>query len=182
MKVALTSAPDKISSVTLAELFGKWPGQSVATWRSVRCPSIVVRTRSRSVSNACLSASMSPLRIASTAAGASDCRSWEPMLHPVIQIMAARTVSSYQQLGSIFGRKRLGALDAFGPLRIAELRRRRGAAVDGVADRHEELFLSRWRAHAEQACRLVRHVLERVGRIGGGVLGGAGGRPLGPAP
>jgi hypothetical protein len=69
-------------------------------------------------------------------------------------------------------------LDAFGPLFCAELRRWRGAAVDGVADRHEELLLSRWRAQAEQACRLVRQVLERVGRIGGDVHGRASARPL----
>src|SRR5882672_7284168 len=47
---------------------------------------------------------------------------------------------SYQQLRSILGRQCLGALDAFGLLGRAEHWRRRGPAIDGVADRHEELF------------------------------------------
>jgi hypothetical protein len=54
--------------------------------------------------------------------------------------------SSHQQLRSVLGRQRLGPLDAFGPLGLAEFRRRRGAAFDRVADRHEEFLLSRRRA------------------------------------
>src|ERR1700730_10364382 len=83
---------------------------------------------------------------------------------------------SYQQLRPILRRERLGSLDALGLLGWAEPWRRRGSAVDGVADRHEEFLLARRRAHAEQACRLVRFVLERMRRVGGDVQGRAGAR------
>src|SRR5271169_4858078 len=84
----------------------------------------------------------------------------------------------YQQLRSILGRECLGPSYALSLLRIAELRWRRGTAVDGVTDRHEEFLLTGWRAHAEKACRLVRLVLEPVGCVGGDVHGRTGTRLL----
>jgi len=88
-----------------------------------------------------------------------------------------RRLFIHQQLGSIFGRERPGALDALGPLVAAELRGWRSTAIDGVADRQEKFLLPRRQAHAEQARRLVRYVLERVRRVGGDVYGRTGAGP-----
>src|ERR1700679_3661402 len=91
-----------------------------------------------------------------------------------IEVEIALSWFLHQQLGSIFGRERLGALYALGPLFAAELWRWCGAAVDGIADRQEEPLLSRRQAHAEQTRRLVRHVFERMRRVGGDVHGRTG--------
>jgi hypothetical protein len=67
----------------------------------------------------------------------------------------------HRQLGSIFGRECLCAPHALGLFIFALHRRRRNRAVDGIADRHEELLLP----GREQARRPVRRAAEEVGAL-----------------
>src|SRR5258708_2953575 len=82
-----------------------------------------------------------------------------------------KTVRSGHEQPSGNVRAMSASLYALRLLFLAQLRGRRGTAPSGVAARHEELLLPRWRAHAEKAYRLVRFVLERVRRVCGDING-----------
>ena len=67
---ALTSAPEATSAAMVSILLGKWPGQSVATWSSVRSLSTLVFARLEFWLSSRFNDLVSPLEIASTAAAA----------------------------------------------------------------------------------------------------------------